>query len=436
MSRNAESPRIGRRELLKVGGAISIGGLVTLAGCSNTTPGDESDQADNEYPSSTDLPIESDGESGGPDNYIFTNDRELGRIRQRARLGVEPWGSALKELRTRAEAAVKTGSVAYDENQTRGNAPKARKVTRDAALGYYFFGEDRFAKSAIDKLHHFFLNEDTRYEPTDPVIPHTRIINSIVIPELLFAASLVRSHPYWDEKGGEYQLQEWCETYVETSKRYSLENHGDERTLYRYPQNRYEYRIIDRLANAAYMEDDGLFDQTVDLWKDFHNAKIPFPEARANLAVFPDGKRNDANRSEGWEYARYGLDATVTCAEIARHKGYDLYTWQDTPKAADIENDEYEGPREGPLIPRQFEWMNNIFFNPKEWNGEYRTRPPSIEPTARGVVAYEYGASIFDGSVLGSELARVLREFFERPAFNRKNTGHVTLTHGDLFRIN
>ncbi len=443
----------GRRALL----GIAIGGAAGLAGCASLGP-DRADDGDhdadvpdadevNETRSDRDDPErerepdrererESPVERDDSTNYIFTTEAELARVRAQANAGHDPWAAAKALLLEDAEDAVTASPVTYDSSDRRGNAPRARRLIRDAALGYYFTGEDRFAEATIDKLHHFLLNEGTSYEPTDPVIPHARIINSIVIPGLLFAASLVRDHHHWDQLGGTGQIEDWSRTYLQTCQSYTVETYGDERRLYSYPQNRYEYRILDRLANAAYIDDDDFFDETITLWKEFHNAKVSFPEAGANLAVYPSGRRNDAGRDEGWEYARYGVDASVSCAEVARHKGYDLYTWQDAPAAADIVNEHYLGDLAGPLIPRQFRWLNRIFRDPSAWDGGLdATQPPAIEPMARGVTAYEYGASFFHGHQIGATIADVRDEYFERPAFNRKNTGHVTLTHGDRYEL-
>jgi len=375
-------------------------------------------------------------------NYIFTNENELGRVKQRVADGDEPWTSAHDRMMDAARSALDTGNITYDEDASRGNAPRARKVIRNAALGYYFSDEDRFAESAIDKLHHFLLNDGTSYRATDPVIPHARIINSITVPELLFAASLVRDHPYWEQKGGERQMQEWCRTYIRTCKEYSREQWGDERLPYQWPQNRVQYRIVDRLANAAYLGDEELFDETVRLWKSFNNAKLPFDDSRPNRHIWPSGKPNDTSRSEGWEYALYAVDSVVSVAEVARHQGYDLYTWQDSPEASDIHKEYHRGEPAGPLIPRLLRWMNGVFADPSTWdelpdttpldklNG---TKPPNIGPTGRGIIGCEYANSYFHGTQLGTRLNDVVDQYIRRPAYNRKNTGHVTLTHADLF---
>lgn len=437
----------GRRALI----SAAVGGTGSLAGCASREPehSDEGDQdaglAEDDGPtgnrSNLDDPEpeperEPPVERSDTANYIFTTEAELSRVRALANAGQEPWASAKAALLPDAEDAVTAALITYDSAEERGNAPLARKLIRNAALGFYFTGEDRFAEATIDKLLHFLLNEGTSYEPTDPVIPHARIINSIVIPGLLFAASLVREHHHWDSHGGTGQIEDWCRTYLETCQSYTVETYGDERRLYKHPQNRYEYRILDRLANAAYIDDDDFFDDTITLWKEFHNAKVSFPDAGANLAVYPSGRRNDAGRDEGWEYARYGLDASVSCAEVARQQGYDLYTWQDTPEASDIVNEQYVGELAGPLIPRQFRWLNRVFRDPSTWDGgRDASQPPDIEPMARGVTAYEYGASRFHGHQLGAAIADVRDTYFDRPAFNRKNTGHVTLTHGNRYDL-
>jgi hypothetical protein len=373
-------------------------------------------------------------------NLIFNSVGELQAVARQAEAGNEPWVSARTQVLNAAERAVDATPVGYTFDDGREKAEAARDNIRNTALAYAFTDEERFAEAAVEHLHAFLVDPATRYSPTEGSMENgyggkERIINSLVVPGILFGASVVKNHPHWEEFGGEQQVQDWCRTYLQTCREYSLQRWGDEDRLYKYSSNRFTYRMSDRMANASYLRDDDEWDDIMRIWDNIHNARYRF-DTGANLIVDENGAPNGRSRSSGWEYALFDLDALVACAEIAHHNGVDLYNYQDAPAEADIQFDGHKGTRDGPLLHRTFEWFNNVFYNPDEFVGrlDEGVVPPNVGATGRGLTAYEYASSRYDGT-LGEEIRAVRDRFMPRPTPNRKYTGFPTLTHADLHTL-
>jgi hypothetical protein len=374
-------------------------------------------------------------------NLIFTSVEELHAVAQQAEAGAEPWASARAEVLSDANAAVDATPVGYTFDNGRAKAEAARDNIRSTALAYALTDDEQYARAAVEHVHAFLVDPETRYPPTEGSMENgyggkERIINSLVVPGILFGASIVKNHPHWETLGGEQQVQDWCSTYLQTCREYSLQRWGDEDRLYKYSSNRYTYRLSDRMANASYLRDEAEWNDTLRLWNAIHNAELTF-DTGANLILDENGAPNGRSRKEGWEYTLFDIDALVACAEIAHHKGVDLYNWQDTPAEADIQFDGHKGTRDGPLLHRMFEWVNNVFYNPDEFEGRLDGGiiPPTVGAEARGLTAYEYASARYDGT-LGEEIRAVRNRFMPRPAPNRKYTGFPTLTHGNLRSLN
>lgn len=419
-----------RRRFLSAAAVLAAGGAGCLDSARSPRKDPESPLGVTLVEKPVELPMSGEIPINLPDeNLLFVDSESLERRVALARDGREPWAAALLEVVSLAEQRLVDGPVPYRGD--RWSAAEARDAARHLALAAVLTGEDRYAAGATDQLYTFFLDEGTRYPPTSPVIPHARIINSITIPGLLFAAQLMSGHPAWDEQPiGEAGVRDWARTHLETTDAYSQESHGSAEVFYEDPQNRQEYGLAYRMCLARFGEDDEAFEDVVRTFKRFHNGEIHFEGGGVQKSVYPDGQRVDRSRGEegdpwsrkGWAYSLFGLDASITCAQLATDMGHDLYTWQDEPVDP---HEAMEGTYDTPLIERQLDRHAQFFAEPDSWDhlGEVR---PDLE-SGRGVTAFKYGYLAFQKQSYLDVIER-----YGRPYHARLNTGHVTLTHADI----
>jgi hypothetical protein len=380
-------------------------------------------------------------------NYVFVTEEELRAQQQLVEDGREPWKSAHDNLVADADRYLDTtlrsvtdenGSHYFNGDDYAHDYPAAIDMSewaRDCALAYWFTGEDRYARRAVEVIHHWCLKDSTYMHPTVEIEGKSGSIEQfITIPAFAYAASLLRGHPAWDDydgsrpwdggssDGAEAAFQRWVadrgETYVESRPNYCVSN------------NKWAWRITDRAVTAAYLQDDAKMDEAKCMWKgkcatcdgknrpwnDFVNN---YRDSRASDGTAdPDNNglfKAELNRNAGFTYSAYNLKAlTLALAVFERYDGTELYDYN-----APSDN------KSGSTLGKAFEWMDDYTQDTGawKWNDGVNIDGTAVEEsTSAFELAYAYWGD-FDGAVESPDKV-------SRPHYDSRLLGHVTLTHG------
>lgn len=372
----------------------------------------------------------------GSENYIYVSGSELRAAVERARNDESPWSTAYDRALSDAEDAmdVSLASVvddgapqwddahrfgATDDRHDYSVAIDMTTAARDAALGYWLTGEDRYAERAIDVIYHWCLDPETRMKPDADIANNgTEIELLITIPKLWYAASFLRGHSYWSEKTGddlETAFRKWVDKFVE-----SLPDPG----YFQY-NNQWAWRIATIASAASYLGQSDRLEQAFCMWRGqcrtaAHGKDKPRPWNQYRKRGDGTGcLKSELSRNDGLNYHMYGMKALTLTAEIARQHGVDLYGFNAPTD-----------PGDGPTLKKLFDFMVPYLKSPSDW--EWGTGSDGVDGQERGNYAalFEVGYSRWrDEAYL-----EVIREL-ERPAYDFWILGWTTLTHGNGFEL-
>lgn len=395
---------------------------------------DEATPAD-ETASPGDTPVK---DTGNQRAAIFLYEDVLEAITKRVQSNRQPWYTAYLQLRDDAEDAKHAEPKSVVENGAPASTDDRHKFGTDApyqgkdgvfsddinrgdyfaaldmgnwirtlAMSYGFSGRDEYARKAIDFLHHWFIDSETRMFPsarnfgahTMGLEPQNSIEQYITIPKMLYGATYVRGHPYWSTKStaAESKLVDWVRAYLKDSE--SGGHRGGP-----VGNDIYKWWVVNRAVAAAFLRDTDALSRCFEDWrttafKDFE-ARGTFEFARW--------------RTRGLYYSFSALNALTTTAEIARHFGVDLY------------NHEVGGTNR---LRVALEFHAPYLSSPGDWPWQ---ELGGLEPFERqfGGVAYELAYSHW-----GEETFYDAVRAAGRPVFDQRVLGWTTLTHGNLFEI-
>lgn len=417
-----------RRSWLRVTG----GAIAGIAGCTGRdrpgsptstagTPGTERSPTATRTSTATPTPPD----EGHAETYVYASRPQLEAVAARATAGEEPWASGYRKMLARAKGAltqeplsvVDDGAPLWDDPHRFGQdderhdyhaAIDMTTAVRDAALGYWFTGRDRYAEGAIDLLHHWCLDPETRMAPNaDMAMNGVAIEVWITVPKLWYAASLLRGHRYWREKTGEdleAAFQEWVRTLIE-----SIPDPG-------YPQhnNIWAWRIQTIAGAGVYLGDEDLFEQALTMWRAERNW-LDYRKKGDGRG----GLKLELQREDALSYHVYGTKALAMTAEIAYHQGVDLYGYNAPTD-----------PEPGPTLAKLFRFMAPYLAEPSTW--KWGTGEGGIRGVEHGNFAslYELGYSRYREPEFRDVVGLV-----GRPVYDFWMLGWATLTHANLFEL-
>lgn len=310
------------------------------------------------------VPVVSQTEAAQPGEThpnMFLNQAEIDAIRARIAAGDEPWTSAFQALIAQADAAltmeppsVVGGAIPYhpseanwyfscapssvDNNPRCDNRHDYRQAiavshtVRDLALAYAFTDIAQYAEKALELIRAWMLDPDTYMEPRfrgDQSI----IELSITLPGLFYGIDLIWHYPGWDadEKAA---VQAWVSTFgwqATTEYTEVWETYGQDANFENWKNS--------LIAAAGVVAEDPALRQFA--W-DWYRTLIPLQyDAPPNTSMV-DGVDNcrrwgDFGRGSGLFYSLFGLRGQIATAEIARHFGVDLYSYNDPETGRGLE---------------------------------------------------------------------------------------------------
>jgi len=359
------------------------------------------------------------------EQHVYVTDSQLAAVKDKIEAEKDPWYSAYRELLPSAKGALASemssvtddGAPRWDDphqfgyEESRHDYRTALDMTtavRDLALAYRFTGENRYAEGCIDRIYHWCLNEETRMKPVAKnVWAGASIALWITIPDLWYGASLLRGHAYWQEKTGsdlEASFEDWVRSFVDSM---------EEPSYYQY-NNIWAWRIQTIASAADYLDDQEMFDRAIELWRAERNWK-DYKRRR-------DGKgalKKELERTDGLEYHVYGIKALTMTAEIARHRGINLYGYNAPTD-----------PGEGSTLKKLYRFMVPYLKAPERWKWGVGNN---------GISSYERNgfASLYElaYSHWQEPAFREVIELVGRPVHDGRLLGWTTLTHGNLFAL-
>lgn len=441
---------LGRRALLGSAAAAAA----SLAGC----PGDSSETTatavgSNPPPSPVRFPKPSnrnrDRRVGGttptpaptetptpPDHYVYVGRAELEAVARKARADREPWATAYEKqirdadraLEIEPRSVVDDGAPDWedphrfgtdDERHDYAAAVEMTTAVRDAALAYWFTERDVYARRAIDLLSHWCLDPETRMKPNADIANNGTFVELLVTtPKLWYGAALVGGHPYWTERTDrdlESAFRGWVRAFLD-----SFPDVG----YYQY-NNHWAWRIAAIAGGASYLDDEDRFDRAVCMWRgECRTEAYGQDRPRPWNQYRPDGHRagylrRELARNDGFGYHVYGTKALTMTAEIARHRGVDLYGFTAPTD-----------PGEGSTLRKLFEFMVPYLEAPSTWRWGTGSDGLTDTDTDNAAALYELAYSRWgDPSYLD------VVESFDRPAYDYWILGWSTLTHGNLCKL-
>ena len=275
------------------------GGAAALSGCSRVLPGGPSD----------------DGQLPAREPGMFLYLDTLSAVRDRVDEDEAPWTAAEAVFATDVQDAMAADpesvtdnadghefqTAGPDEPDSRGDYVAAIRTgdrIRDLGLAYHYYGQDRFARKAVDLLDHWFLAEETRMAP----VKTNSIEQYITLPKMWWGAELVRGHDAWDRDGvgSEAALRGWIGTY--------LDDVGHEIPTDFGQQNIFNWQEMTQAAGSVYRRD----------WERFRHA-MERNRADGFNQLREDGLlANEITRSTSLAYSLYAAKALVTAAELSR----------------------------------------------------------------------------------------------------------------------
>lgn len=416
---------IHRRELLRQ--VAGVGTTAGLAGCgsgSGATTG-ESPAETTEPPTETQSPRQTATPEPGPSIYAgFLDSEEVVAIQREVAAGNDPWQTGyVAQLRDARRALEETPLSVVDNGapdgvdshrfatgDKRGDYRAAMRMgtwIRDLGLGYVFTGKERFARHAIELLHHWFVAPETRMHPSGQNFGETyfSIELHITIPTMLYGAALVRDSPRWSAaEATRDELRTWVETYLADLE----DGRGDDRYAGVVRNNIYAWWLVARATAAAYLDDAAALERAFDDWR-----------ANALDQLEPNGLlKHERQRTDGLAYSVYGLKALTLTAEIARHFSVDLYGYR-----LDADDD-------WSALRRAFEGHQQYVLDHDDWTW-------GVGENGYTVAEREASGSIYE--LAHSQWQRPgfqeVVESIGRPLYERRILGWTTLTHANRFAL-
>jgi hypothetical protein len=393
-------------------------------------------------PPSTPTATPTDEPTPGNRPVVFLDPKQVTAIKEKLAANAEPWQSGLAKLEASAEEALGTEPRSVADNGPPAGIDDAHKFGTDApyqekdgvfsddinrqdyfaaldmgdwirTLGtaYALTERSEFGARCVELLHHWFLNPQTRMYPTTKNYgPHTADLRGqnpielyITIPKMAYGAALVANHDQWKsyEQKPQKRLHSWFRKYLhdamEAGPRAGTRGDGITR-----------WWILNCAAIAAYLNDERRLQACFDLWRTDGFRDL---EPRGTLK-FPRW------RTRGLYYSMSSIDALALVAEIARHKGVNLYGHEVTVDGTEVT-----------VLEHLYDFHAKFILEPSEW--------PWSELGGFEDFEREYAASVYElgYSRWAKDAYRAAISTSGRPIYDQRILGWLTATHGNRFEL-
>lgn len=206
-----------------------------------------------------------------------------------------------------------------EANMECGNlAGKFSSACFDLAVAYRITREACYADKALELIHCWCINQDTRMFATgfiqDPATPGARYGGDIIIFARFYLAFiamyLLDDYPGWDLYC-QAQVKQWVRDMVEPQRKLMFFNGYD------MCNNWEDARLLYLASGALFLGDLDLLIYVFERWRDI------IPVKMTDEGQLP----RDTGRTRSMHYTLFALGSTTLVAEMAEDYGYDLYDY-------------------------------------------------------------------------------------------------------------
>lgn len=339
---------------------------------------------------------------------MYLNINEINNIK--ARKDNEPWRTAYEQLITGANSDlnVPVQSVTFEgkvppsgdkhdyytevpasgvDRTDYSSAIKLGKAVRDLGLAHVLTGGTNYANKVVDLINTWCVYVDTKMNPKFTNFNDQSYIElCITIPGMFYGADLIYNYQGWNDED-KNAFKNWTQKMIESAKTWSRGNNFE------------NWRIVFIMSASAITGDTNSLQYAIDRWKSLIKSQMDI-----------DGKFvSEISRKTSLSYSTFALNAMTQGAEIARHYGVDLYN--------------YKLP-DGRGLEKGFDFHAPYIVNPSSWPYQ-QTTPYDGANSAIYELAYSFKNKTSYKDV-------IIR--WQRPMYETRTMGPVTLTYGSAFR--
>ncbi len=354
---------------------------------------------------------------------VFINAAEIAAVRARVGANQQPWKRAYDEMIADANAALNQapkgvtsqGSTSHDYYTQQpydwsNNMPSPCGAThcdglinpladradyeaaedvcraiRDLGMAYACTDDTRYADKAIVLVNAWCLDAATYMTP-HYTNGQSEIELSVTIPGMFYGADLMYGYAGWAAAQKAAFLQ-WAADFTQSATSWSRTNNFE------------NWRLVVLAAGAALTDNQQLLDRACARWREI----IP-------SQVAADGHlTQETSRTKSLDYSTYALNAMLQTAEIARHRGVDLYHYTTSGRGLELVLDYH-----APFIVNTSAW-------PYEQIAAY---------TGANTAVFECACSMW-----GKQSYLDVINRWGRPMYENRIMGYTTLTHAGGFVV-
>jgi hypothetical protein len=346
--------------------------------------------------------------SPGVHPNLFLNQAEIDELKAHIASNREPWTSAYREFISQANdaLAMSPGSVTdnggghvmktdqpytsdgvYDPNADRQDyllADQIGDAILNLGLAYQLTGKSEYADKALQLARVWFLDKKTALRAGTG--SNNEIELWITMPAAFYGLDLLWNYPSFPDSD-KSALQTWARVSSNRIRQLQQTNNWE------------NWRLVYLMSLAHISGDQAAFNEAIDRWKAIMEFQIN------DQGLMPE----ELGRTRSLDYSIFSINPMAQGAEIARHNGVDLYSYRNS---------------HGQGLETALDAYVPYLLDPDSWPYE------QISPYDReGVFIYELAYSRYGHK----ETYKKVIEKYQRPLYDIRTMGYVTLTHGASF---
>lgn len=278
------------------------------------------------------------------------------------------------------------------------------KAVRELGLAYALTNDNRYADKAIQLINGWCIDSGTKMTPRWSYTGQNGQIwieLYITMPAMFYGANLIWNYSGWNSSD-RTAFKNWVATL--------LSNLGHGLDACNKTQNYDSWKMVFVMSAAIITDNQSEFDWAVDKFKNF----IIDCQQDSNGSFYRERTRSEG----GWAYSMYALKAWISAAEIARHKGIDLYGYS-TPSGKGLELGlDFHAPYV--VNPNNWPYTKCTVSNCRPIGCDYDSGGAFYELAYRWKQKNDYMNAITNAS----------NGICSRQRYDNRTMGYVTLTHG------
>ena len=367
-------------------------------------------------PSSTPTPVPTATPSGYTSDHpgMYLNANEIDAIIKKVDSGQQPWKEAYDKfmnedvpaaLNTKIQSVTYGGKVPpsgdihdyfsetpytsdgvynpYADKSDYYGAIAVGKAVRNLGLAYALTGENKYADKAVQLINAWSVNPETRMNPKFTDFNGQSYVEiPITLTGMFYGADLIWNYQGWNV-ADKNVFKSWVGD-ISTSRGRSKEST---------PTNYENWKVLFVSSSAVITGDNNDMDWAFQYWKEL----VPIQMDEKGQMV------NELRRTRSLFYSLFSINAMTQTAEIARHRGIDLYNYK---------TDDGRG------LELAFDFHAPYLAGKENW--PYQEIRPDLLEYATFEFAYSFKQKPYYKDVIDKA---------GRPVYEKRIMGPVTLTH-------